>query len=81
MLSLKPSAARFLDKKNPCFKQLHGTLDNLFHRLHEEGAGRVKHAEVITVEENVLWASGELGIKNPDLYKMLYFITMERTFV
>ena len=29
----------FLNKKDPWFKQLHGTLDVLFHRLHSEGLG------------------------------------------
>ena len=67
MLALNPVAARFLDKKNPTFKELQGTLDNLFRRLHEGGAGRqVKHAEVITKQdENQLWDSGELGTKHP----------------
>ena len=59
MLSFNPAAARFLDK-NPTFKEFHGTLDNLFRRLHEGGAGRqVKRAEVFTKqEENQLWESG-----------------------
>ena len=66
MLSLNPAAARLLDKKNPSLKELHRTLDNLFHRLHEEGVGQqVKHAEVITKEDEVhLWESGKLGKKD-----------------
>ena len=65
MLSLNPAATRFLDKKNSLFKELHGTLDNLFRRLHEDGVGRqVKH--VITKQDEVqLWESGELGTKDP----------------
>ncbi len=68
MLSLNPSAARFLDKKNTQFKELHGTLDSPFRHLHESGAGRqVRHAaEVITrEEENMLWESGQLGTLTP----------------
>ena len=73
-LSLNPAAARFLDK-NPLFKELHGTLDKLFRCLHEDRVGRqVKHAEVITKEEEVqLWESGELGTKDPKALKNAVF--------
>ncbi len=66
MLSLNPSAARFLDK-NTQFKELHGTLDSIFRHLHESGAGhQVRQAEVITREvENMLWESGQLGTSTP----------------
>ena len=82
MLSLNPAAARFLDKKNPTFKELHGTLDNLFRRLHEGGAGRqVKRAEVITKqEENQLWESGELGTKHPKALQNAVFYYNGKSF-
>ena len=49
------------------FQGLHGTLDNVFRKLHENGIGaKVKHAEVITKdEENQLWDSGVIGIDSP----------------
>ena len=79
MLSLNPAAARFLDKKNLLFKELHGTLDNLFRCLQEDGVGRqVKCAEVITKQEEVqLWESGELGTKDP---RMLCSTATGKTF-
>ena len=67
------SCPNFLDKKDPAFKQLHGTLDFHFRKLHESGLGRiVKHAELITKEDEtsygqpVRWEWIHLG-----LYKML----------
>ena len=43
------SCPNFLDKRDPVFKQLHGTLDSHFQKLHEAGTGRkVKLAELIT---------------------------------
>ncbi len=62
-----PHAPNFLDKKNPTFRGLHGTLDNLFRSLHEKGIRRkIKHSEVITKEEeNRLWEHDQLGKMNP----------------
>ena len=82
MLSLNPAAARFLNKKNPTFKEFHGTLDNLFRRLHEGGAGRqVKSAEVITKqEENQLRESGELGTKHPKALQNAVFYYNGKSF-
>ena len=56
-----------MDKKNTEFQRLHGTLDNTFRKLHQNGIGRkVKHAEVITKDkENQLWDSGQLGVDTP----------------
>ena len=67
MRSSNPDTPNFMDKKNTHFKGLHGTLDNIHRKLHENGKGtKVKHAEVITRdEEDQLWDSGELGITNP----------------
>ena len=81
MLSLNPAAARFLDK-NPIFQELHGTLDNLFRRLHDGGAGwQVKYAEVITKQEdNELWESGELGIKHPKALQNAVFYYNGKSF-
>ena len=67
MKNAKPDFPNFIDKKNPHFTQLHGTLDNLFRQLHEKGVGRqVKHSEIISSEEEEkLWSSGQLGTETP----------------
>ena len=61
------SCPNFLDKRDPAFKSLHGTLDVHFRKLHESGIGRkVRHTELITKdEENKLWSSGEMGTDSP----------------
>ena len=48
-------------------RQLHGTLDSYFNKLHSQGVGRrVKHAEIIsTEEEDQLWESGVLNTTTP----------------
>ena len=67
MRASNPKSPNFLDKKNPAFKQLHGTLDVHFRRLHETGIGRrVKHAEVISKEEeDRLWRQNCMGAAAP----------------
>ena len=66
MCTANPNTPNFVDK-NTHFQGLHGTLDNVFRKLHENGIGRkVKHAEIVTKdEENQLWESGKLGTKTP----------------
>ena len=54
----------FVDKNSTHFKQLHGTLDSLFRKLHENGIGR--KIEIISRdEEEKLWSSGQLGSQTP----------------
>ena len=79
MHSHNPDTPNFMDRRNMQFQGLHGTLDNVFRKLHENGIGaKVKHAEVITKdEENQLWDSGVIGIDSP---RIQYFTTMARTF-
>ena len=74
------SCPNFLDKRDPAFKQLHGTLDSHFRKLHESGLGRkVKHAELITKEdESKLWASGEMGRNSPRALQNLCSIAMAK---
>ena len=51
MRTANPNTPNFMDK-NTHFQGLHGTLDNVFRKLHENGIGRkVKHAEIITKDE------------------------------
>ena len=43
----------FLNKQDNNFRQLQGTLDALFHKLHSDGVGmQVKHTEIITKATN-----------------------------
>ena len=76
------SCPNFLDKKDPAFKQLHGTLDSHFRKLHESGLGRkVKHAELITKEdENKLWATGEMGRDSPRALQNAVFFCNGKNF-
>ena len=62
-----PGCPNFLDKKDSRFRQLHGTLDSYFNKLHSQGVGRrVKHAETISPEgEDKLWESGVLNTTTP----------------
>ena len=56
---VNPCCSNFLNKKDARFKPLQGTMDALFHNLHSQGLGRIKHAEIITPEEEEqLWESG-----------------------
>ena len=68
MRASNSKSPNFLDKKiPPSFKQLHGTLDIHFRRLHETGLGRrVRHAEIMTKqEEETLWSQNILGTSSP----------------
>ena len=67
MRSKNPSCPNFLDKKDGRFKQLHGTLDALFHKLHSQGVGRqTNSAEILTSEEeDKLWNEGVMNTSTP----------------
>ena len=58
--SKNPTCPNFLDKKDSRFRDLHGTLDSYFHKLHSDGVGtQTKHAETISCsEEDKLWSEG-----------------------
>ena len=67
MRNKNPSCPNFLDKKDARFKQLHGTLDAYFHKLHSQGIGRqTNHAEILSSEEeDKLWSTGVIiGLQN-----------------
>ena len=72
MCTAYPNTPNFVDK-NTHFQGLHGTLNNVFRKLHENGIGRkIKHAEIVTKdEENQLWEVVNLAQKLPDHYRML----------
>ena len=67
MKEVDPTCLNFLNKKDPRFKQLGGTLDVLFHKLHSEGSGtKVKSADVFTQEDELkLWSNGVLSLNTP----------------
>ena len=67
MRNKNPACPNFLDKKDSRFRDLHGTLDSYFHKLHSEGIGRqTKHAETISCsEEDKLWSEGVMDTKTP----------------
>ena len=71
-----------MDKKDPAFKQLHGTLDSRFRKLHKSGLGRkVKHTELITKEdENKLWAASEMGRDSPRVLQNAVFFCNGKNF-
>ena len=67
MREMNVNCPNFLEKSDSNFKDLHRTLDSLFHQLHSDGIGRqVKHAKVLSSEdERKLWDAGVMGTKNP----------------
>ena len=82
MKEVNPGCINFLNKKDPRFKQLHGTLDVLFHKLHSEGLGtKIKSADVFTQEdEQKLWSSGVLSLSAPKLLQNAAFYTVGKMF-
>ena len=74
MRSVNPSSPNVSDKKDPRFKPLHNSLDNLYHKLRTMDVGTViKHAEIFTKDEELqLWKTGTLGTHSPQaLYSFL----------
>lgn len=62
-----PACKTFLDKKNPEFKIMHGTLNPHFRKLHESEVlvgTKVKHAEIISKKRRQ-WDSGVMGATSP----------------
>ena len=78
MRSKNPECPNFLDKKDSRFRQLHGTLDSYFHKLHSDGVGRqIKHAEVISSEEeDRLWEKGVMNTTTPTGLQNAAFFVM-----
>ena len=67
MRNKNPSCPNFLDKKDRRFKQLHGTLDAYFHKLHSQRVGRqTNYAEILSSEEeDKLWNEGVMSTNTP----------------
>ena len=65
MLSKKPDAPKFLDRKDPRFRDIHGTCETIYRQLHQQGVGmEVRHAAIIIAERG----GGTLGIWSDWLY-------------
>ena len=45
------SCPNFLNKKDARFRPLQQTLNAYLHNLHSQGLGRIKHAEIVTPED------------------------------
>ena len=66
MHEVSPCCSNFLNKKDARFKPLQRTMDAYFHNLHSQGLGRIKHAEIITPEEEEQqWKSGIMNSTTP----------------
>ena len=72
----------FLDKKDVCFAELHGTCESVSRELRQSGVGaQVKHAAVIEpVEEEQLWESGAIGIYSPRVLVRCVFYYVGKAF-
>ena len=56
---------KFLDK-DTCFTELTDTCESVARQLREQGvSANVKHAEIITPEEELLLNSGVMGVHSP----------------
>ena len=81
MLENNPLAPKFLDTKNPVFRDIHRSCDSVYRSLHQQGVGaRVRHAAVISeAEEQKLWSTGVIGITTPlSLQRAVFFYVGKR---
>ena len=82
MRETTPGCPNFLNKQDSQFRQLQGTLDALFHKLHSDGIGvQVRHTEIITkADEEKLWTSGIMGLSNPRSLQNAAFFVVGKMF-
>ena len=82
MLKNHPEAPRFLDRKDICFRDIHGTCETIYRQLHQDGVGTaVWHAAVITSEEeDKLSASGAISITSPKTIQCTVFYYICKVF-
>ena len=81
MLDKNPLASKFLDQKNPVFRDIHRACDSVYRKLHQQGVGtEVRHAPVITdAEEEKMWATDVIGINTPkSLQRAVFFYVGKR---
>ena len=70
-----------LQKNDPRFSELHGSCKSVSRELRKSGVGaQVKHAPVITPEEEKLWDSGAIRIYSPKALGRCVFYYVGKSF-
>ena len=78
MLIENPSAHKFLDKSDTCFKGIRGTCDTIYRELRSQGIGvEVCHAPVITPEEKLWLYHVWCVINSPKALQRCVFFMLE----
>ena len=68
-------------KNDPRFFELHGSCESVSRELRKSGVGaQVKHAPVITPEEEKLWDSGAIGVYSPKALGRCVFYYVGKSF-
>ena len=82
MREVNPGCLNFLNKKDSRFKQQHGTLDVLFHKLHSEGLGtKIRSADIFIQEDKEkLWDNGVMSLSAPKPLQNAAFYTIGKVF-
>ena len=82
MLDKNPMATKFLDQKDPRFRDVHGACDSVYRQLHQQGIGTsVRHASVITPEEEEqLWSTSVISITTPHSLQRAVFYYVGKRF-
>ena len=75
MKEVNLTAPNFLNEQDQRFSGLRGTRDTVARQLREEGIGAaVKHTEVLSYEEVLLWDRRLLGVASPrSLFNAVFF--------
>ncbi len=82
MVDKNPTSPKFLNKAETCFREIRGTCDSVYRDLRSKGIGaEVRHAPLITPEEEEkLWVSGVLSIKDPKALQRAVFFYIGKCF-
>ena len=82
MLDHTPDAPKFMDQKDVHFRDIRGTCDTVFRKLHSEGVGAdTRHTPIITADEqDRLWSSGVLSDDNPQSLQYAVFFYVGKVF-
>lgn len=77
-----PRCPNFMNRKDPRFSELTGTIQVKYRELREAGIGAdVKHASVVTPdEEDILWKTRTLGDHNPVALQRAVFFYVGKAF-
>ena len=77
MRSIDPACPNFLARSDTRFRDVHGSCEVIFWRLHQSGVGTaVQHTPVFSNDdEDVLWSSSVLSVDNPKgLQRAVFFL-------